>query len=242
MTYGMNTSNNFTFRIPFRFLDFLLFNYILAFSIWFFVYVMWYNFTMIVIDIEASGTNYSKHSIVSLGALDFDNPERRFYMECKIWPGAHIDPGALAVNGFTEAEITDAEKVSEGELIRQFLEWSQHMGDRTLAGQNVSFDRDYTKAACEREGISWDLAYRTIDTHSLAWMHMVKRGLTPPIDQEHRRSALNLDEVLKYCGIPSEPEPHNALTGALCHAEVIARLLYDKKLLPEFEHFSIPWL
>ncbi len=149
---------------------------------------------------------------------------------------------ALAVNGFTEAQITDSNKKPEGEIVRMFLEWSQHMGDRTLAGQNVSFDRDYLKAACEREGISWDLAHRTIDTHSLCYMHMVKRGLTPPVDAEHRRSALNLDAVLNYCGISDEPEPHNALTGALSHAEVISRLLYDRKLLPEFTQFEIPWI
>jgi len=197
---------------------------------------------MIVIDIEASGTEYAKHSIVSIGALDFDNPTNRFYEECRIWDGAHFMEEALAVNGFTEAQITDESKKSEGEIVRMFLEWSQHMGDRTLAGQNVSFDRDFLKAACEREGLSWDLAHRTIDTHTLCYMHMVKRGIPPPIDPEHRRSALNLDAVLNYCGIADEPEPHNALTGAFSHAEVISRLLYDKKLLSEFEQYDISWL
>lgn len=197
---------------------------------------------MIVIDIEASGTEYDTHSIVSIGAFYFDEPEKRFYKECRIWDGAHVMEGALAVNGFTEAEITDSDKPREGEIVREFMEWSQHFGDRTLAGQNISFDRDFLKFACEREGLSWDLAYRTIDTHSLCWMHMIKRGIEPPIDAEHRRSALNLDTVLNYCGIESEPEPHNALTGALCHGEVISRLLYDRKLLPDFAHFRIPWL
>jgi hypothetical protein len=51
-----------------------------------------------------------------------------------------------------------------------------------------------------------------------------------------------MDTVLNYCGIPEEPMPHNALTGALSHAEIISRLLYDKKLLPEFSHYEIPWL
>ena len=197
---------------------------------------------MLVVDVEASGTEYNKHSIVSIGALDFDNPDMRFYKECRIWEGAHIMPEALEVCGFTEAEVTDPNKETEGEITRMFLEWSQHIADRTLAGQNVSFDRDFLKAAAEREGLSWDLAHRTIDTHSLCWMHMVKRGVEPPLDPEHRRSALNLDAVLNYCGIPEEPQPHNALTGALSHAEVIARLLYDKKLLPEFEQYEIPWL
>lgn len=196
---------------------------------------------MIVLDIEGSGTDYAKHSIVSIGAVDFSNPENRFYGECRIFEGAHIMEGALEVNGFTEEEIRDKSKKSEPELATEFLEWTQQMGDRTLCGQNVSYDRDMLRAAAGRAGLSWDLAYRTIDTHSLCWMHMVKRGIEPPIDAQHRRSALNLDAVLQYCGIPEEPHPHNALTGALCHAEVTSRLLYSKPLLPEFSQYELPW-
>lgn len=196
---------------------------------------------MIVIDIEASGTEFGKHSIVSLGALDFDNPTNRFYEECRIWKGAHIMEEALRVNGFTETQITDIKKQSEGEIVRKFFEWSGNISDRTLAAQNVSFDREFLKAAAEREKLDWNFAHRTIDTHSLCYMHMVTHGITPPRDTQHNHSALNLNKVLTYCGIPTEPEPHNALTGALLHTEVISRLLYGKKLLPEFEQYQIPW-
>lgn len=195
---------------------------------------------MIVVDVEASGTDYAKHSIVSLGALDLSRPENRIYEECRIWEGAHVMDEALEVNGFSPEAVRDPRKQSEAELIHLFLRWSEGVEERTLAGQNVSFDRDFLKAAAERAGhTAWPFAYRTIDTHTLCYMHMVKRGLQPPI--EHRRSALNLDAVLNYCGIPNEPEPHNALTGALSHAEVIARLLWGRKLLPEFSQFRIPW-
>ncbi|MEZ4104613.1 MAG: 3'-5' exonuclease [Candidatus Paceibacterota bacterium] len=197
---------------------------------------------MIIIDIEASGTNYQKHSIVSIGALDFDNPDNRFYGECRIWDGAHMMEEALEIIGFTEEQLKDKTKPTEADLVRSFMEWSQHMNDRTLVGQNVSFDRDMLKAACDRADIPWDMAHRTLDTHTMCWMHMIKRDLKPPIDEQHRRSALNLDAILNYCGIEDEPEPHNALTGALSHAEVTSRLLYDKKLLPEFEQLEIPWL
>lgn len=196
---------------------------------------------MLIIDLEASGTEYNTHSVVSIGALDFDHPDNRFYGECRIWEGAHVMDGALEVNGFSMEEITDPAKQSEAELVIAFLEWSQHLSDRTLTGQNVSFDRDMLRAAALRAGASWDMAHRTIDTHSLCYMHMVKRGITPPIDRQHRRSALDLDAILMYCGIPEEPMPHNALTGALCHGEVVSRLLYDRKLLPEFEQHAIPW-
>lgn len=198
---------------------------------------------MLVVDIEGSGTEPHVHSILSAGALDLSNPSNRFYEECRSWEGAKIEDEALEINGFSRVEATDPKKQSEAELVRKFIVWSEGLSDRTLSGQNPSYDRDMLKYATERAGhTAWPFAHRTIDTHSLAWMHMVKRGVPPPLDPEHRRSALNLDAVLNYCGIPDEPEPHNALTGALSHAEVISRLLYDKKLLPEFEQFEIPWL
>ncbi len=197
---------------------------------------------MLIIDVEASGTEAHKHSIVSLGALDFSNPTNRFYEECRVWDGAHIMDGALEVNGFSKEQITDVRKLTEGDLIHRFLKWSESLADKTLTGQNVSFDRDFVKYACERAGhTEWPFAYRTVDTHTLCWMHMVNRGQQPPIDPRHKRSALNLDAVLNYCGIPEEPSPHNALTGALSHAEVTSRLLYGRKLLPEFEQYEIPW-
>jgi hypothetical protein len=121
------------------------------------------------------------------------------------------------------------------------VEWSQEVADRTLTGQNVSFDRTMLQAAVERAGHMFDLPYRTLDTHTMCFMHMINAGVTPPFDAQHRRTALNLNAVLAYCGIPDEPNPHNALTGAKCHAEVTARLLYNKKLLPEFSQFEIPW-
>jgi DNA polymerase III epsilon subunit-like protein len=196
---------------------------------------------MLVIDIEASGTEYTKHSIVSLGAIDFANPTRQFYGECRIWEGAHIMEEALTVNGFTESEITDPAKMTEAELVTKFMEWSEMCADRTLTGQNVSFDRDMLKAAIARTGHNWTLPYRTLDTHTMCYVHMVHRGITPPFDEQHKRSALNLDAIMLYCGIPEEPEPHNALTGTKSHAEVASRLLYGRSLLPEFSAYPLPW-
>ncbi len=196
---------------------------------------------MLVLDVESSGLSAEKNSIVSLGALDLSNPTNRFYAECRVWDGAEISDEALEVNGFIKEEITDPNKMTESELIRNFIDWSQNLENRTMLGQNVSFDRDMTKAAALRGGWDWNFAHRTIDTHTLCWLHHLNHNLTPPVDTEHKRSALNLDKILNYCGIPEEPKPHNALTGALCHAEVAARLMYNKPLLPEFEAYPIPW-
>ena len=144
------------------------------------------------------------------------------------------------VNGFTKEEATDPSKKSEEEIVEAFIAWAKPLRDWTFAGQNPSFDRDFVQAACLRSHIDFPFAHRTLDTHSLAYMHMVQRGKSIPV--ANHRSALDLDAVLNYVGIPAEPTPHNALTGAFSHAEVISRILYDKKLFPEFEEFPIPWL
>ena len=177
---------------------------------------------MIAVDVEASGIGPDTHSIVSVGAIDMDNPGRQLYEECRVWDGAHINDEALLVNGFTREQITDQNKQTEGELVHKFAAFAEASADRTLAGQNVSFDRDILQAAAARaKHTAWPFAHRTIDSHTLCWMHMVKRGLTPPVDPQKKHSSLNLDAILLYCGIPEEPTPHNALTGAKSHAEVI---------------------
>ena len=197
---------------------------------------------MLIIDTECSGLRPDLHSILSIGAIDFRNSDNRFYGECRVWDGAEIMDEALEVNGFTMEEATDPKKQSEAELLAAFLEWSQDLPERTLTGQNVAYDRTMLEAAARRAKLNWNLAHRTVDVHSLCWMHIVQQSGVPPVDEEHRRSALNSKAVLEHCGLPAEPDPHNALTGALWHAEVTSRLLYSKKLLPEFEEYDIPWL
>jgi DNA polymerase III epsilon subunit-like protein len=198
---------------------------------------------MIVLDVEMSGLDREKHSIVSLGALDLENPTNQFYEECRVWDGAKIEDEALAVNGFTREDLADPQKQSEAELMKSFVAWAtaeNGPADRTLAGQNVATDRNFVESACHRAGIECPFAHRTIDTHSLVWLHMTQRGETPPTLKMH--SAINLTYALNYCGLPEEPKPHNALTGAYCHAEIVARVAYNKKLLPEFSAYDIPWL
>jgi len=100
---------------------------------------------MLIVDVEASGTDYTKHSIVSVGALDLANPSYRFYEECRIWDGAHIMDEAMAVNGFSKDQVTDPNKQSEADLTHSFLKWSEQVSERTLAGQNVSFSIPFVR-------------------------------------------------------------------------------------------------
>lgn len=193
---------------------------------------------MIVIDVEASGVSPEKDSLVSVGAVDFTNPKNRFYEECRIWDGAHIENEALAVNGFTREQITDQKKKTDKEVVIAFLAWLEQAKEKTIAGHNPSFDRDFLQATAHRYHINWPLAHRTIDLHSICYFDMMKHGV--PCPNIHGHSALNLDAVLRYVGIPEEPKPHNALTGALVETEAFGRLFYEKPFLPEFTKYPMP--
>lgn len=195
---------------------------------------------MIALDVESTGTNPEEHSMLAIGAVDMDNPANQFYDECRIWDGARIEDAALAINGFTEDEAKDPSKKTEAELVAAFFAWADGVGERTLAAQNVSFDHGFLMAAAKRAGIEFPFAKRTIDLHSVAWLHMSSREALPPTKNGH--SGIDSGAIQAYCGIPNEEKPHNALTGALWHAEALSRMAYTKNLLPEFSTFPIPWL
>lgn len=195
---------------------------------------------MIVLDVETSGVDPERHSILSIGALDLDEPTNQFYDECRAWDGALISREALTINGFTEEQAKDPNTKTEAELIEAFIAWAtDRPQERTFGAQNVSFDKAFVEAACRRAGVEFPFAHRTIDIHTLTWAHMRFTGATPPSENHH--SAINMKTALEYCGLPEEPKPHNALTGALAHAELISRLAYGKKLLAEYDQYEIPW-
>jgi hypothetical protein len=72
---------------------------------------------MIVCDCEFSGTDPILHSLVSIGAVDFLDPSRQFYAECRIWEGAHVMDEALEVNGFPIRQRKPMEKLPRSFLI-----------------------------------------------------------------------------------------------------------------------------
>lgn len=191
---------------------------------------------MIIVDVETTGVDENKHAILSVGAIDMDDPTNQFYEECRAWDGAHIDEDGLAINGFSREQAFDQGKQTDEDLLKHFISWAMGVKEQTLAGQNPSFDRDFLHRAAERYHLDWPFAFRTIDQHSVCFAHMIKRGLVPPVINNHTN--LNSDKIMQYVGIPAEPHPHNALNGAKVAAEALSRLLYNKKLLAEFQRYN----
>ena len=193
---------------------------------------------MLIVDLETTGVDPAKHSIVSIGAIDFLHPERTFYEECRPWNGAEIDDDALVINGFKREQILDENRKTLYEAMNGFIKWVEESERQTLGGHNFGFDWAFLKATADIYNLSWKPHRRIVDLHSICYAHFLKRGIEPPLKE--KRTDLSFNRILNYVGIPEEPIPHNALFGAKAAAESLFRLLYGRSLLDEFKNYPVP--
>ena len=194
---------------------------------------------MIVVDVETSGLDDQKNSLLSIGAVDFYNPENQFYGECRIREGAEFDPEALKINEFTEEQINDKSKKSVKELVEEFLEWAGKIDKKILAGHNTWFDKGFLMNAINAHELDWPFGYRVLDLHTLFYTHILEKD-PKDIPIEKWDVGFGSDLVHQYVGLFIEPKPHNGLTGAKMEAEAFSRLIHGKNLLKEFEKYKIP--
>ncbi len=192
---------------------------------------------MIVIDLETTGLEPERNSILSLGAVDFFNPNNQFYGECAVQEGKEIDHVALHINGFTLPEIVSKEKGVQ-ELVNEFIQWSKQVKDNMIGGYYTHFDRSFILEAVKEYRLEWPFGIHIVDVHGLFYSHLLKTDELKP----GYRTEYSLDHILVYLGLPKEPFPHNALTGAKVTAEAISRLVLGKNLLKEFEKYPIRYL
>jgi DNA polymerase III epsilon subunit-like protein len=179
---------------------------------------------MLVVDLETTGLEARLHGIVQIGAVWLTGGQGEFFLECRAWPGAQIDPGAFKVNGLSPERCEDASLMSEAEAVTKFLQW---IGPQPvlLAGLNPSFDRAFLHAAMRRAATGDKLSksqlfpHRTLDLHSLAVRYALQRQEPVP------SRGFYTNEIYALLGMAPEPEPHVALVGAQMEAEAIRRLL-----------------
>jgi DNA polymerase III epsilon subunit-like protein len=168
---------------------------------------------VIFLDIETSGLDPRKNGILSIGACSPNG--QQFYGECSLRAGADYSLKALEINGFTPEQIDDPDLQEEHELYSNFVTWCKELDEFMLCGENVgSFDVQFLKyvhGLVEDDIGKWPFGHRYIDLHTLAFLKLGK--------------SMSMDHVREALGLPEEPAPHNALTGAQTARETWYRLL-----------------
>lgn len=167
---------------------------------------------IIVLDIETSGVDSDKNSILSIGAISWDGKEK-FYGECAPFEGAEITDRALEINGFTKEYIVNQQSLQN--LMTQYSNWTNQFGDKyILAGHQIgSFDMQFLNKSAARTGVKLFHSYKSLDLHSISYFLFGE--------------SLTLHEIALKLGIEPEKEPHNALNGAICERNCLVKI-YDR--------------
>jgi DNA polymerase III epsilon subunit-like protein len=196
---------------------------------------------MLIVDVETTGTDPHLSGLISIGAINWDDPEKWFYGEARPSEGVKIEDRALEVNGFTREQLADLH-VDMPTMLLSFFEWVTAQGlPQILAGHNPGFDLKFIQKEVERTGFDPKLMpfpYHTIDLHSIAQVdYFQAKGFWYP-------DVLSSWKIFEKLGIPSEPRPHYALNGALFEMEAMGRILLKKSLFAEFAPYPVklePW-
>jgi DNA polymerase III epsilon subunit-like protein len=197
---------------------------------------------MIVVDVETTGLIPSKHGILSIGAVNYDDPTKYFYGEGHPHESVEITQEALDINGFTLEKIRTIEKPISA-VLDEFFDWCRAQNTSTVvAGMNARFDLDFINAECERWHITkgWNpFPHQVYDLHTLAHTHYRQwKGFW-----YHKGMPANF--IYERLGLPHEPMPHHALNGAVYEAEAIARLIEGISLFDDFKDYPVkinPWI
>lgn len=193
---------------------------------------------MIIVNLLLTGVNPRIHSIASIGAVEFLNPENFYYRECRIWDGAEISDDTTKITGFTESELRDINKSPLNKVFRDFLSWVSNVNDRTIGGARCNLYRDFLRTTAQRYGIYYSFSKKLVDLHSIIYLNHLIRGIQVPLNRN--TSDINLNVMLQYSGLPEESFPNHALNGAKMQAECFHRISYGDPLFDEFRQYEIP--
>lgn len=180
------------------------------------------------IDVETTGTDPKKHSIIELAAiLEVDGEIWNFFhSNIRPHPKAEITSGALAVNGHDDLGIWGYPPASEVlSDFKLFLEKGVNKYDpkdkiHLLGYNNRSFDDQFLRMMFTLEGDKFFGSYfwpDSVDVLCLASDELM--------DERDKLTNFRLGTVAKYLGIDVEKENlHNALYDAGLTREVYWKL------------------
>ena len=74
---------------------------------------------MIALDVETTGVDPKRNSVIEVSAVDLDNPYKFFFGTCQAIRGRDVSDFALKVNGYTIEEIYDSSRPTPEELVNE---------------------------------------------------------------------------------------------------------------------------
>lgn len=164
----------------------------------------------VIFDIETTGLGVQHERITEIGAVRMIGGELKDTFSTFVNPEKHIPERITELTGIDDSMVSDAP--TEYEAVKSFLEYCGE--NAVVVAHNASFDTSFIKAACERNGLSYNLTH--IDTLAIS------RGLYPQL-AKHK-----LDTVAKHLKLGSFNH-HRACDDAMMLAKIFQQMLIKMK-------------
>lgn len=156
------------------------------------------------LDIETTGLDSTHHEIIEVSIRSVEGHRHHASWTSRVAP-KHIErasPKALEINGYNQADWEGAPTIKEVvPLIRERLR------GHVLCGHNIKFDVGFIRQAYNEHSDRGMGFHHTIDTVTLAYVHLVPLGL----------DSLSLHNVCAFLGISNEGEHTAAADVDRCY-------------------------
>ncbi len=159
----------------------------------------------VAFDLETTGLSSKTDTIIEIGAVIMKEGKELDRFQTFVSPGRKLNYKIVELTGITDAMLVGAPTIDE--VLPKFLEF---VGNRVLVAHNSDFDTGFIRAACEKQGITYNLT--AADTLILS------QNLMPHLGK------FKLDIVANALSLP-EFNHHRAADDAVTCGMIMWRLL-----------------
>jgi DNA polymerase III epsilon subunit-like protein len=185
-----------------------------------------FNKDLLVLDIESTGIDVTKHEIIQLAAILIDKKtlkeKQTFSSFVKPVSWANRDPEAMAVNGIVWEQLKNAPSIKT--VLQKFNRTFGKDCIPTTYGGNL--DIIFLPAAYRKAGMKYPFDYHTFNMWPLFYTYM---ALQKKLTNKKRYVGFSLEDVAEFLEVPPSENRHDALGDCYYEAEILRRLIKELK-------------
>ena len=173
---------------------------------------------IVVVDLETMGLEPQNHDIIDIGAIKLDqdfNEYERFGARIHPRRPFNFQPEALAVNGYNAEDWLDSLAIYD--VMPAFAKFAQ---DAILISWSIKFEYSFLAEAHKFCNLpdAMDYYRYCFDVPSIVWWLYG--------DQMDR---VSMNSTARLLGMPEEPRPHRAITGAQYALDILRKIRPQKE-------------
>ncbi len=189
-----------------------------------------FNKDIVLIDLEFTGFDTTKHEITQFAAVLIDKKtllikkEFSSYIKPRNWK--HRDPESVAISKITLEQLKDAPSLAE--VMKEFKSFVHK--DVLLAYYGGAADIDFLRAAYKKVGEKHPFPFVPFDYHLMnLWpIFYAYAGLKNKLTNRKRFSGFSLEDLMKHFKIVTK-DRHDALVDCRVEAEILRRIMMELK-------------